>query len=385
MKLGSDTLQHLQKIEDPGNTILLLDALDEDPQSFGRVEERLHELLNATLQFRKVILTCRTQYFPKGDKAPFDNIGRVRVGSFFCPTAFLSWFDDAKVMLYLKKKFPGKNAKIEEARQLISKMGSLRMRPLLLSYIDELLESNISGTPTAYSIFEGLTMAWLLREERKAKAFGKNLNAHSLLKASIQLAAWMQSRGERIILPDMFVDFRERLPGFRELEHVDVGGRSLLNKTSDGAFRFSHYSIQEFLVVHGIANRTIFPIDTQFRDSDLTLQFLKDAGTTNRNLSCFSFRGCKFESFDFTGSNFSGAILDNAVFTNCKFDKATLRGCSARFTDFTGSSFEAADISRSLMNHTKFESTNLTDCVLHRSQLQDMRFGNTVGQWVYAD
>jgi len=37
-------------------------------------------------------------------------------------------------------------------------------------------------------------------------------------------------------------------PGIKTVEIIDVKGRSLLNKNSQGDFRFSHYSIQEFLV-----------------------------------------------------------------------------------------------------------------------------------------
>jgi hypothetical protein len=48
------------------------------------------------------------------------------------------------------------------------------------------------------------------------------------------------------------------------LEEFEIGGRSLLNRNSECAFRFSHYTIQEFLVakcrstpreVHGACGR----------------------------------------------------------------------------------------------------------------------------------
>jgi hypothetical protein len=41
------------------------------------------------------------------------------------------------------------------------------------------------------------------------------------------------------------------------LEKFELGGRSLLNRNSDRAFRFSHYTIQEFLLAWGLVNEQL--------------------------------------------------------------------------------------------------------------------------------
>lgn len=78
-----DTLQEIKAIskEESKNTILLLDALDEDPnivsndhdltdaQAFQR---RVDEIIEATRNFCEVVMTCRTQYFPGQENDPYE-------------------------------------------------------------------------------------------------------------------------------------------------------------------------------------------------------------------------------------------------------------------------------------------------------------------------
>ncbi|MCP4698134.1 MAG: effector protein PipB, partial [Gammaproteobacteria bacterium] len=100
LKLGGDTLDKIKEIENKKNTLLLLDALDEDPRAWGRIKDRLLELLENTQAFRRVILSCRTQFFPEKDLDPFGSAGRVVVGGFRCPMLFLSLFDEERVEAY---------------------------------------------------------------------------------------------------------------------------------------------------------------------------------------------------------------------------------------------------------------------------------------------
>ncbi len=121
---------------------MLLDSLDEDATAYGRVSERLQEILNATMHFKK----CRTQYFPKGDQASFKRPDLIDIGGLTCPVKYLAFFDDHKVETYLAKRFPKKfglvnDPRKEEAQKIITRMGYLRCRPMLLSYIDMLMDS----------------------------------------------------------------------------------------------------------------------------------------------------------------------------------------------------------------------------------------------------
>src|SRR6185369_11187032 len=126
--------------------VLLLDALDEDRTAWGKIEQRLLEILTHTTNFRRVIISCRTQFFPEISADPFANPGRVKLGGFVCPMIFLSLFDNAQVEEYLDKRYPDRwvhwfqrNSKREQARQLVEKMKDLRCRPMLLAHIEDLV------------------------------------------------------------------------------------------------------------------------------------------------------------------------------------------------------------------------------------------------------
>ena len=262
LKLGPETLNAIRGQANRAKTILLLDALDEDPTAWGRFEDRLLELLLETKNFRRVLITCRTQFFPETGADPFGNPGRVTVGAFICQMVFLSPFNDRQVDSYLRKRFPDpwdhwltgrENEQRRRAQQLLQSMRSLRSRPLLLAYIDNLLEAREQAW-NEYTTYDALIEAWLLREVRKlADQSVKPLPSKDVLwTACTAVAVHMQFQGQRL-LPQ--ADLRElitAMPVIGEIERFDFGGRSLMNRTSDHIYRFSHYSIQEFLVVHAL-------------------------------------------------------------------------------------------------------------------------------------
>ncbi len=281
LKLGTDTLERLRAHPNKGDTVLLLDALDEDPQAWGRIQERLVELLHAGEYFRRVIISCRTQFFPEGSADPFGRPGRVEIGGFTCPMLYLSLFDDEQVEQYLAKRFPNQvsdrllfrlNPTRERAAELVPPMCSLRFRPLLLAHVENIIEEEqdllvAAGTGPengesdwdVYRIYDVLVRAWLLREERKL-VHHQSTGAPTmeiLRELCTLVAVHLQISGNRTLLPDELAEMTERHPALKHLKEFDLGGRSLLNRNSEGEYRFSHYSIQEFLVVRALAEETL--------------------------------------------------------------------------------------------------------------------------------
>ena len=124
-KLGENTLTEIEEIAEKRKTILLLDSLDEDKTAVGRVEERILEILALTKNFHKVIITCRTQFFPARMESP----GKIELGGYKCYAKYLSFFDNEKVDEYLRKRFSKKilifkfkdKRKIAKAKKIIVK------------------------------------------------------------------------------------------------------------------------------------------------------------------------------------------------------------------------------------------------------------------------
>lgn len=267
LKLGESTLQQIEQQKQKAQTVLLLDALDEDPKAFGRIGDRIQELIEATLTFRHVIISCRTQFFPKPEQDAFDRDGRVVVSNYTCPMLFVSFFDDRQVKEYLVKRFPNpwhhglskrQDPKLLKALTAITAMKSLRFRPLLLAHIEDVLESEGKLT-TSYLIYQALIKKWLQREIGKMH-HQKLLNVPNeaqLWQACRVLAVYLQALAKRELPESDLKQLIQRLPTVENLQHLDFGGRSLLNRTSNMEYRFAHYSIQEFLVVNAFLNGSV--------------------------------------------------------------------------------------------------------------------------------
>jgi hypothetical protein len=147
LKLGPDTLERIAAVPNPARTVLLLDSLDEDPAAHGHAggaEGRLLELLPRLVHFHRIVLTCRSQFFPEYSPHLTTLQGHFVVGPYECPLKYLALFNDAQVEQYLEKRYrPGRllrrirslllgqeDAKMAEAREAAKSMESLRLRPL---------------------------------------------------------------------------------------------------------------------------------------------------------------------------------------------------------------------------------------------------------------
>ncbi len=258
LKLGETTLDDIAAIHDRRRTVLLLDALDEDPLAWGRTEERMKELLRETSSFRQAIISCHTQFFPADVQGSMERYGKMEIGGFIFNLLYLSPFSDQQVVEYLSKVFPetllgrllrwltGKeNPKLERARQVVVPMQSLRMRPMLLAYVEDLMETNVREW-TPYRVYEALIDRWLLREARRGPA-----TRDELWQACIVVASYLYEEGLQFLKEDELRKLLQKHVA-DHLQELYFGGRSLLSRTSEGSYRFAHYSVQEFLVARGL-------------------------------------------------------------------------------------------------------------------------------------
>lgn len=293
-KLGKGSLEEIKVIENQRKTILLLDSLDEDPRAYGRVKERLLDILEATQNYFKVIITCRTQFFPPTEKHALELPGQICVGPYRCYSKYLSFFNNQKVYEYLSKRFPKRffglltdKKKIEEAKKIIARMGTLRCRPMLLSYIEDLMTStSITHGASEYHIFNVLLDSWLRREQIKKT----DIVINDLHDSCIILAVWMQSHRKREISVAELDKLIEEIAKVKAITQIDMKGRSLLNRNSDGDYRFSHYSIQEFCVAKYISEEPLHQGKSLYRpkvEIPATIESLKmifGSGKPNPNV-----------------------------------------------------------------------------------------------------
>ena len=408
LKLGPSTLDEINRIENKTQTVLLLDSLDEDSQcKTGGTAERLTKILEVSTTFYRVIITCRTQFFPQTAESAFNTMGKISFNNYDCPLIYLSLFTNEQVDAYLEKRYPRRfkfltngfnNPKQKEAKLAIRAVNSLQFRPFLLSHIETLLESHNKGG-TEYDLYRGLVETWLNREVRKLRQFHeKVVNKEDLLKACVWLAETMQRQGTHTLTVKHLINLCHRessivllnSPAERVVEsvnHFDIGTNSLLNRNSYGDFRLAHLSIREFLVVYGIEHGFIEDKSHPFNKTDKMLNFIKavnqsEVGKFFNDEKGYLLTGFKLSNknqllgFDLRYASLEHADLKNALLTrmdleSSKLQHADLRNADLRLANLSKANLSGANLSRANLRGACLKEAILKGAILKGASLED--------------
>ncbi len=247
-----DADERLRKYENKNETIVFLDALDEDTKAIEDHRMRIRELMDICRDYRRVIITCRTQFFPSDEEIPVETgvvlLGPRRAGEkgvYEFWKLYLSPFDDNDINRYLQRRFSiWQLRERKKARELAFQVKALSARPMLLAHIPDVVKSNTSITQS-YQLYQLMVNAWLERESSWVQK--SDLKEYSEL-LSVNLYTCREDRGmERIPykeLADLAHDWRI------DLSQWQLSGRSLLNRDAQGNYKFAHRSIMEYLFVN---------------------------------------------------------------------------------------------------------------------------------------
>jgi hypothetical protein len=290
--LGSpDIWADIEKIENKRDTILLLDAFDEDVKAVDDYDARMKEILETTKEFKEIVITCRTQFFPSDKEIP-DDTGYTTFGgeqeTYKFQRVYLSVFDETDIKKYLKQRFSFfQFSKRKRAFKIVKKSPNLVMRPMLLSYINDFVEANRTFK-YSYEIYEVLIDKWIERESKKLgirKKYGSEEKYRELLLGFSQtLAANLyekrDERGGYFITKDDFIKDTNGLQitdvdnyGMTETE---VRSKSLLNRNAEGKYKFSHKSILEYFLAKELIQNGKFLSTFDFDGMSVTEMFLNE-------------------------------------------------------------------------------------------------------------
>jgi len=243
--------QHILNIPTQEDSAIFLDALDEDTKAIDDHAERVRDLMDMCRRYRKVVLTCRTQFFPKEEEIPLDTgvivIGPRKPGqknTYRFWKYYISPFNDEDIIKFLKARFPiWKFKHRKKAFELVKKIPYLNVRPMLLTHIPDVMSANKDINKT-YELYEILINAWLSREtnwadEESLRDFSEIL-AVDLYNNRIRRGGESAPENE---LYDLAVKNKF------DLRPWQIRSRSLLNRDAVGNYKFSHRSIMEYLYV----------------------------------------------------------------------------------------------------------------------------------------
>ncbi|MCR4465340.1 NACHT domain-containing NTPase [Burkholderia sp. SCN-KJ] len=247
----SDALTLVAKISEPRDTVLLLDALDEDTEAVRSFNDRLTVIMTAARDFRRVIITCRSQFFADEMSIPTET-GIARFGArpggergeYQFYKLYLLPFSVAQVNQYVALHFPFFFIlKKRRALSLIKSIGDLGARPMLIEQIPDLVRQKKSYSEI-FDLYAFMVDRWLQRESRWITP-DKLLAVSKVIAVDIYLGR-THRRTEKLTSVEL-ADL-----GSRHGTNIDqwhLTSRSLLNRDSAGNYKFAHRSIMEFLFV----------------------------------------------------------------------------------------------------------------------------------------
>lgn len=252
-----DCINKIQQIVDGERTILLLDGLDENNEAIEGCDAFFSKLVTAAAHFNKVVITCRTQFYASAQDEPFRtgviHVGRGNKGCEIVKK-YISPFNDEEVRQYLRKRFSFRRKIQKKAFEIVNVVPNLMVRPIVLNWIEFLCDE---GKEYQYSfqIYDTIIRKWIEREE-----LGDGSN--KLYELSADVANYMYVT-ESTTIPAERVDkiaLKKRI----NLKPIIAKSRSLLNRNSDGVYKFVHRSFLEYFIVDNIFKNMKIPENTSF-------------------------------------------------------------------------------------------------------------------------
>ena len=246
--LRDTTLETISNLPDKENTILLLDALDEtpaaqDPTLFLQFQEGLQALFHG---FARVVITCRPQLFSdqESESAATHTKIRTSTGWLQCTELFLAPFDNQQVQEYLDQVFTFRsdNADRKKAEEIVNKHAYIAIRPLVLTYIKDIVESkrDINTTLDLYDIIIEKT---LQRDLERIYPNPSEEQIDQWWDITSDVAGYMY-RNKKLSITNQELDTIPSVtkePLFKQ--------RSMLTRTGD-EFHFPHKSFYEYFMAY---------------------------------------------------------------------------------------------------------------------------------------
>jgi uncharacterized protein YjbI with pentapeptide repeats len=335
----------ITKIPDKEECILFLDALEEDTNAIDDHCQRIRDLMEICKAFRRVIITCRTQFFSRDEEISV-NTGVIRIDPvppgkkiYKFRKLYLSPFDDKDVVHYIKQRYHfWDHAHRKKAFELVNKIPLLTMRPMLLAHMSDIIKRGVE-IKTSYQLYEVMVETWLDRESGRVD---KKMLRTFLEQLSVDLFMNRKTRGEEQVTKEELLQLvrQWRVP----LEGWKLRGRSLLNRDTAGNYKFAHRSIMEFLFV-----KRWLRGDKQARQAVLTDQmgkFLVETDLYGADLGGVNLSGVNLCKVNLSGVNLHGANLS----------EANLDG-----TNLIGANLSGANLLRANLQKTKIDNTTQID------------------------
>lgn len=248
-----DNLTELERFKQNPNSVLVLDALDENIDAANDPLGYMKRLENATDDFRVVIITSRTKLFPNEEAEPRRwSVLQTDPGHqpLFYDKYYISPLEDEEIKDYLQAKYEISD-NYRKAIKIIDNTEDLMMRPLVLSFMDDLLPLAEHNRILIVEIFLKIIDKWLEMEvNRRGRSHDpsakKKLYDFSKKIALLMYEKWEEEKNNYHINPEEYEKFR--LDNEYDYDPYSLEEGTLLNRDTAGALQFSHRVFWEFFL-----------------------------------------------------------------------------------------------------------------------------------------
>ena len=268
-----NAVEAIKKIERQNETILILDAFDEDTEAILDHKRRIEELMEVGQNFKRIIITSRTQFFSSDEEIPMEtgiaivsprnNLGRTY--KFY--KLYLAPFNDSQVKEYINKRFRfWQFSKRSRAYELVKRVPELIVRPMLLAHIPDLAtDSNVSISSLA-EFYSYMVEKWLKREEGWVPP---DLLHNFSEKLAVDIFINRDTRSmERISAYELSKLLDKNMP---DSVHWKLRTRSFINRDAEGNYKFSHRSFMEYFFIIAYLNGDKSCLTVKWTDMMITL------------------------------------------------------------------------------------------------------------------
>ncbi|MEN8125064.1 MAG: hypothetical protein ABFR32_08020 [Bacteroidota bacterium] len=289
LDIDLDTLKKsIAKIKKPHKTILILDGFDKAPNiKYDEIQNEFDRLIDLVKHFKIVIITCRTNYLSSQE----DETNKLKVkifnskGNGFHPIKkmYVSPFDSEDIKEYINKTFNIFQKKQKrKAFNIVNKTDDLLARPMLLSYIKDLVDDNEKSYETKTDIYENLILAWIEPDSNKYPENQRDFLKTNLSFYTYELTKFIYENYEKngLFIPLGTIEKLSKEFNI-DLDKIELESRSLLNRNSSVQYKFSHKSIYEFLLAYLTytsreAERDIINLNFDIHQYDQALSFFEE-------------------------------------------------------------------------------------------------------------
>ncbi len=285
----------INSIPNQQNSILLIDGLDEDPKSiefskfteYKNVKNRLQRIVELSNAFHFLVITARTQLFPtQSSSQPYLKITTgITKKPIILNRYYLSPFTKNDVHNYISKRYSSlpfiskdyyKNkAKQKKAMEMIEKFNDIFFRPLIISYLHELIEE---GHLFEIDVYKSIIKRWIY--DREYKRSDRNNSSGKFLAqleefSSLASIAIYKFRDKRTKLEEKnTITLEELNKVYKTLENSSDSGlnatkeevrvQSLITRVND-YFKMVHKSFLEYFLAINCFKDPFFAKEFDFK------------------------------------------------------------------------------------------------------------------------